>query len=280
MKKNFKQNDLVYITKTIDFSAGHFCYIDELNQQENEALFGKSSRKTSHGHNYTLSVTLKGFPDKQTGMIINLLFLKDILQKKIISNFDHKNLNIDVPYFKEKQPTSENISIVIWKILESELKDKLYKVTLQEDEDLCYYYKGESFMVYLTRIYKFSASHRLNNINLSEEENSNIFGKCNNYNFHGHNYKLEVTLKGDIDPVTGMVYNILDLDKIVDKTILNDFDYMNLNEDVTELKNTITSGENLIKFIWHRLNNSIDRDKLYKLRLYETDRNYFEYYGN
>lgn len=279
MEKQDVQSKVAYITKSIEFSAAHFYYIEEWSERENKQKFGLCSDKSSHGHNYVLHVTLKGLPDSKTGMIINLIDLKEILKDKVLSKFDHKNLNLDVAEFKNCLPTTENLCLIIWNTLQLSLKKKLATVLLFEDEDLSSYYQGESNMLYITRVYRFSASHRLNNDALSEEENLRIFGKCNNYNAHGHNFKLEITLKGNIDPITGMVYDLLTMDGIVDELILKQMDHKNLSENVENLKGFLTTGENLTKYIWDKLVGKFEPARLHKIRLYETDRNYFEYRG-
>lgn len=279
MEKSSIQSEISYITKTVDFSSAHFYYLDDWTELENKKKFGPCADQCSHGHNYILHVTLKSLPDKQTGMIINLIDLKEILKDKIISEFDHKNLNVDTNYFKNSLPTTENLCRVIWNQLEPELNDKLAKVAVFEDEDFYCYYKGELNMYYVTRIYKFSASHRLHNDNLSDEENLMIFGKCNSYNAHGHNFKLEVTIKGDLEEKTAMVYDILKMDDIINNRVISLLDHKNLSSNVELLAGKITTGENLSKFIWDRLQDNFTPAKLHKIKLYETDRNYFEYLG-
>lgn len=263
MERQTIQSDLTYITKTIKFSSMSY---NDLN-------------KSLYGNNYRLHVTLKGSPALETGMIINLIDLKSILKEKILTQFDYKTLN-DTVHFKQNLPTLEKLCIVCWQLLAPELAYKLHKVTLDENEKLVAYYKGEHNMVYLTRIYNFSASHRLHNPQLSDERNQAVFGKCNNYNAHGHNFKLEVTLKGEINPETGLIYDQLDMDQTVNDLIINRLDHKNLNKDVEDLTNTITTGESLIIYMWQHLDGQFAPASLYKLKLFETDRNYFEYKGN
>lgn len=269
----------VYISKSIEFSAAHYYSVESWSDAQNLEAFGRCADKASHGHNYVLHVTLKGLPDKRTGMIINLITLKQILEDSIMAEFDHKNLNIDSTYFRKKLPTTENICKTIWEILYPQLNSHLATITLFEDEDLYSYYKGDPSVIYLTRVYRFSASHRLNNPQLSEAENQEIFGKCNNEFCHGHNFKLEVTIKGEIDPITGMIYNLVDLDSLVQKEILDLLDHKNLNQNVPELQGEVVTGENLVIFIWNKLVNKTGAANLHKIKLYETDRNYFEYLG-
>jgi 6-pyruvoyltetrahydropterin/6-carboxytetrahydropterin synthase len=126
----------------------------------------------------------------------------------------------------------------------------------------------------------FNAAHRLYNSNWSDEHNEKVFGKCNNPNFHGHNYELIVQLKGEIDPETGYVFDMKVLSSLIKKHILNKFDHKNLNLDTDEFKNLNPSAENIAVVIWNILRNEIDRKFDLTVRLYETERNYVEYDGN
>jgi 6-pyruvoyltetrahydropterin/6-carboxytetrahydropterin synthase len=132
--------------------------------------------------------------------------------------------------------------------------------------------------VRVTRRLHFSAAHRLNNDALSAEENQRIFGLCNSPNFHGHNYELEVTVEGEIDPTTGYVLDLGHLRDIVE-TIIADLDHRNLNQDVSWLEGVIPSTENLVVGIWNRLVERIPKGRLVRLVLWETPRNYAEYSG-
>jgi len=135
--------------------------------------------------------------------------------------------------------------------------------------------------VYITRILGFSAGHRLYNPDLSEEENREIFGKC--ASVHGHNYSLEVTVTGEIDPKTGYAVNFDRLDEILRREVVGRLDHRNLNEDVPGLEDRIITAENICLWTWDRVRETLARElpkvSLHKLRLYETDRSYVEYFG-
>ena len=137
--------------------------------------------------------------------------------------------------------------------------------------------KEEDSMVQLTRKYHFCTAHRLHSEQLSQEENTHLFGKCNNPYGHGHNYYLEVTVKGTIDPVTGMIVNLKDLDDAVDTEIMQRFDHKNFNLDTEEFKTLNPTSENVALVIWDLLKEKVNG--LFKIGLYETEKNYFEYYG-
>ncbi len=130
----------------------------------------------------------------------------------------------------------------------------------------------------LGRRYHFSASHRLHTAHLSEEENSRIFGKCNNPFGHGHNYVLEVSVSGKVDPATGMIANLADLDGFVERAVLQVFDHKSLNEDVAAFQELVPTTENLCIDIYDRLQ-SFSHAKLERVRIEETRNNSFEYAG-
>ncbi len=126
----------------------------------------------------------------------------------------------------------------------------------------------------------FNAAHRLFNPTWSAEKNEAIFGKCNNPNFHGHNYELIVQIKGEIDPETGYVYDMKVLSDLIKEYVLDKFDHKNLNLDTDEFKHLNPSAENIAVVIWNILREKIDRKFELTIRLYETERNFVEYDGN
>jgi len=134
-------------------------------------------------------------------------------------------------------------------------------------------------MIYVTRREVFSASHRIYNPNLSDEENFKIYGKCSNPNGHGHNYTIEVTVVGEINENTGYLIDLSQLKKIIRENVINKLDHKNLNLDVEFLKNKIPTAENILIGIWNQLVDKIPAGKLYSIKLYETENNYVEYRG-
>ncbi len=134
-------------------------------------------------------------------------------------------------------------------------------------------------MLYVTRREVFSASHRLFNPELTEEENEKIFGKCNNHNGHGHNYVLEVVVAGEINPLTGYVIDLKVLKKIILEEVIAKVDHKNLNIDVDFLKSKIPTAENIAVGIWQEIKDKIPSGKLYSVKIYETENNYVEYKG-
>ena len=130
----------------------------------------------------------------------------------------------------------------------------------------------------LGRRYRFSASHRLHSEVLSEEENRRVYGKCNNPHGHGHNYVVEVRVSGSMDPATGMVANLADLDGFVEREVIEPFDHKLLNEEVAAFRGFVPTTENLCKEIFRRLKH-FKKAKLERVRVEETSNNAFEYAG-
>ena len=126
----------------------------------------------------------------------------------------------------------------------------------------------------------FNAAHRLHNSKWSDEKNQAVFGKCNNANFHGHNYELAVKVSGHPDAESGYVIDMKLLSDIITKNILDRFDHKNLNLDTEEFKNLIPTAENIAVVIWNILREKIDQQLEIKVILYETERNFVEYPSN
>ena len=138
-------------------------------------------------------------------------------------------------------------------------------------------------MIYLSRQVHFCAAHKLYNPKWSKEKNEEVFGLCANENWHGHNFDMIVTVKGKPDPDTGFVMNFKDLNQIIKKEILEKVDHRNLNIDVDFLQDKLTTCEVVVMEFWKILDNIIKQDypnvQLHCIKLYETPRNYAEYYG-
>jgi len=126
----------------------------------------------------------------------------------------------------------------------------------------------------------FNSAHRLFRTDWTDEKNSEIFGKCSNPNFHGHNYVLETWVEGEIDPETGYVIDLKILKELIHKEVINRFDHSNLNLDCIEFKNLIPTAENIAMVIWNLLRVKLDLKYRLTVRLWETENNIFEYNGN
>jgi 6-pyruvoyltetrahydropterin/6-carboxytetrahydropterin synthase len=136
-------------------------------------------------------------------------------------------------------------------------------------------------MVYLTRVEHFNAAHRLYNENWSEEQNREVFGKCANANWHGHNYELHVTIKGNPHPETGFIFNAKTLGNLIKDVVVEKVDHRNLNMDVDFMQGKFTSAENFAIGIWNELKPHIETQgaQMHCVRLVETPRIYVEYFG-
>ncbi|XP_012719593.2 6-pyruvoyl tetrahydrobiopterin synthase [Fundulus heteroclitus] len=132
---------------------------------------------------------------------------------------------------------------------------------------------------YITRVQSFSACHRLHSLKLSDDENKEVYGKCNNPYGHGHNYKVEVTVRGKIDPVTGMVMNLTDLKRCIEDVIMIPLDHKNLDKDVPYFANVVSTTENLAVYIWDNMVKALPASLLYEIRIHETDKNIVIYRG-
>ncbi len=136
---------MVYITRRVEFCASHRLYNPTFTDEQNEALYGCCNNPNGHGHNYVLEVTVRGEVDPQTGMVMDLKRLKDLIEDEIVERVDHKNLNVDVDFLKGVIPTSENIVIEFWGLLTGKLPAgcELFELKLWESNNNIAYYRGE-----------------------------------------------------------------------------------------------------------------------------------------
>ncbi len=134
-------------------------------------------------------------------------------------------------------------------------------------------------IVSATRLVRFNAAHRVYNPAWSDAENARVFGKCNNPNWHGHNYTLEVTVEGTPDPETGYTFDLGELKRIAEREVVAHLDHRNLNLDVPFLAGTIPTTENLVVACWRQLEGKVAPARLARLKLWETENHYVEYDG-
>ncbi|KAF0196896.1 MAG: 6-pyruvoyl-tetrahydropterin synthase [Bacteroidetes bacterium] len=137
-------------------------------------------------------------------------------------------------------------------------------------------------MIYITRKEHFNAAHRLFRADYSDEKNLEIFGKCSNPNWHGHNYELFVTVKGEVDPETGFLINLKELSRIINEFVLVKLDHRNVNLEVDFMSGKLASAENLATGIWEELEKPVAEAGalLHSVKLFETERNFVEYFGD
>lgn len=268
---------MVTVTRRFEFSAAHRYWRAEWSQEQNERVFGKCTSRYGHGHNYTLEVTISGPVDPVTGMLMNISDLKALVGG-VLDEFDHKHLNEDTPYFKELIPTTENIVQVLWRLIVPILPQgvRLAKLRLYEMSDLWAEYTGTQEGLF-SRSYVFSAAHRLHTPQLSDAENQAIYGKCNNPHGHGHNYTLEVTVRGPLDAHTGMLIDLVEMDRVV-QSVIGALDHCHLDREVAYFQQHTSTAEQIVAYLWGELLPRFE-GRLAHLKLWETGKNTFEYSG-
>lgn len=139
---------MIELTRRATFSASHYYWNEAWSQEKNEEVFGRCARRNGHGHNYTLEVTVAGEPDPVTGFVVDLKWLKDVIENEVLTDFDHRHLNLEVPEFAEKKliPTTENIAIAAWKRLEAAVGKaggaSLSRVRVYETPEIFSEYRG------------------------------------------------------------------------------------------------------------------------------------------
>ena len=247
----------VLLTKRIEFAAAHRYLKPEWDEAKNRSVFGLCYNPPAHGHNYMVEVTVAGEVDPKTGMVVNLFDLKRVLLH-VLEEFDHKNLNLDMPYFEDKIPTSENLARVLWAKLEKqESIGILHAIRLYEDEDLYADVTAAAGLdvARITRRYSFTAVQD---------------GRL------GPEWDCFVTIHGTVDPVTGMVTDIAVLNRLVQERVVERFD----RRDLREVLGTQTeTGEQIVEYIWKQLVSSISSGRLSNVRLVQSRDLSFEYAG-
>jgi 6-pyruvoyltetrahydropterin/6-carboxytetrahydropterin synthase len=247
----------VLLTKRIEFAAAHRYIKPEWDEAKNRAAFGLCYNPPAHGHNYMLEVAVFGKIDPVTGMVVNLFDLKRVLLD-VLEEFDHKNLNLDMPYFKDRIPTSENFARLLWTklVLQPDI-GALHTVRLYEDEDLYAEVTAAEGLdvAAVTRRYSFTAIQDGN---------------------QGCEWDCFVTVRGPIDPVTGMVTDIGALDRVVRERVVKAFDRQDLRQ-VFGVE-PVTGGQ-LVERIWKSLVSDIASGQLANVRLVQSRDLSFDYAG-
>lgn len=279
---------MVLLTRKTRFSMAHRYFFADLSEEENVRRFGRCASPHGHGHNYTAEVTVSGEIDPLHGMVVNISELKPILESEIVTPLDGRYLTAEHPLLGGRLPSTEVIAELIWSRLRAamaHLPARLEQVRLRECRtlwaDCTRRAEGDEDtpMVTLTRSYEFSAAHRLHSGALSDAENDELFGKCNNPHGHGHNYELEVTVGGEPEPRTGFVIDLPLLDRVVRRQVVDRYDHRHLNLDVEEFRELNPTSENLVKVIWERLAPELPAGVLRRVTVRETERNIFSYEG-
>ena len=139
---------MILLTRRATFSASHYYWNPAWTQQQNEAMFGKCANRNGHGHNYTLEVTVSGEPHPASGFVVDLKWLKDVIEREVLDVYDHRHLNHEVPEFANTIPTTENMAVAIWKRLEDPVTERgsatLNRIRVYETADIFAEYRGEA----------------------------------------------------------------------------------------------------------------------------------------
>lgn len=136
---------MISLTRKAEFSAAHYYWNDAWSKEKNEEVFGRCANRNGHGHNYTLEVTVTGSVDPMTGFVVDLKALKEVMEREVVGVYDHRHLNLEVPEFAKKVPTTENIAIAIWRRLDGKIPGaRLERVRVYEMPDLFADYCGEA----------------------------------------------------------------------------------------------------------------------------------------
>lgn len=265
------------IKRRAQFSASHRYWLPELSPTENFERFGPTARAPGHGHNYILYVSMVGELDEY-GMVLNLSDVKHTIKAEVTSQLDFAYLNDTWIEFQQTLPTTEHMARVIWQRLAPHLP--ITNIQLFEHPQLWADYQGNGMEAYLTVSTHFSAAHRLALPDLSYEENCEIYGKCARPHGHGHNYHLEVTVKGEIDPRTGMIVDLVALQTAIDDYVVEPFDHTFLNKDIAYFAKVVPTAENIAVHIQDLLKDPIQNlgAQLHKVKLIESPNNSCEVY--
>lgn len=139
---------MIQLTRRATFSSSHYYWNEAWTAEKNEQVFGRCANRNGHGHNYTLEVTVSGEPDPVTGFVVDLKWLKDVMEREVLSAYDHRHLNIEVPEFAKIVPTTENIAIAAWNRMEPRIAQaggaRLSRVRVYETPEIFAEYRGEA----------------------------------------------------------------------------------------------------------------------------------------
>jgi len=282
-KAQHGQGRTCVITRRACFSSSHRYWLPEFSADDNSAYFGACALAPGHGHNYELIVSMAGDLDRD-GMVLNLSEVKRSISNEVTDQLDFRFLNDAWPEFDINKadgclPTTEALVRIIWNRLQPHLP--IIALRLYEHPRLWADYLGNAMDAYVTIRAHFAAAHRLAKEELSQEENEKIYGKCARPNGHGHNYLVDVTVRGSINARTGMVCDLSALQFLVDDLIVETFDHTNLNKDIPYFSSCVPTAENIALHIADLLTKPIKAmgANLHKIRLQESPNNAAEVYA-
>jgi len=221
-----------------------------------------------------LQATAGGEVDPQTGYLCNISLLDEVLRKQAIPVLRAAWLSSE-----HGQVACERVLASVWDAIEPDMPagTQLVQLCLLPTTFLQYcIHAGDRSMVSVTQSFEFSAAHRLYCADLDEETNRRIFGKCTNPSGHGHNYVVEVTVRGAPDSASGQIVALADLESVVKQHVIDVFDHKHLNQDCPEFADLNPSVENITRVIFDKLTGQFDRAELETVRVYETPKTWAE----
>jgi len=278
-----RRGDTIRLHRRVDFEASHRLAARGASEAVNRARYGREA--DLHGHNWSVVVGVEGRVDPATGMVVNIADVDEQLRVQIVDELDHRRLDIDHPHFQRTPATAENVAVRCYRRLSLPFDGvAVRRVEVREGTLLTAVHTGQTLegqdthMVDVTRAYEFSASHRLHSDALSQEENRELYGKCNNESGHGHDYRVEVTVRGPVQHDTGTVVDIPWLDELARRQVVDRMDYRHLNTDVPELDGAPPTTENLARVVFDLLAAGFSdvSARLLRVRIYETPKSWFD----
>ncbi len=252
----------------VEFSAARRTFSPHLSEEENARLFGIAARPGGHGHNYRLRVTFAGPIDPASGLVVPF-GEREAALGALVDELDHTNLNADVSWLEGRPVTTESLAREAWRRLRRTLP--VDRVRLWELPGFSAEYGGGDAAAITWRT-GFHAAHRLHAPELSEDENSRTYGKCNNPAGHGHRYVTESSVAGAVDERSGTVADLGAVAAAVDE-VVEPWRWIHLDREMPEFASRPSSSENIVGVLWQRLSAALP--ELVRLRLWETENNRF-----
>jgi len=250
-----------------EFSAARQTMSPHLGEEENRRLFGEAA--SIHGHNYRVRLTFRAETGPGESPLVRFDKIDNCIQS-LRSELDHRHLNKEVAGLKKRPITTESLVGYIYERINAFLP--LHRVRLHERDDFfAEVWDDES--VFLGMQMPFSAAHRLRTVLLSESENAELYGRCNNPLGHGHRYLTETTIGGEYDKRSGTLYDFLALKSAIEES-LRPWQDRHLDLDVDDFRRMPSTGENIVRALWPKIDNRLNH-QLVRLRLWETANNRF-----
>ena len=253
----------------LDFSAARRTCSPHLTEEENRAMFGIASSYEGHGHHYRLRITLAGEVHPEHGMVAPDVDIIPVMEE-LHREFDHRNINTEVPGLKNQPITTEILARYIAGRLNGRLPFNRLRLHENDNFFVEYNHAGEALMGLRQ---SFTASHRLHCPTMDAAANTELYGKCNNPYGHGHMYDVECALSGNIDDRTGTLGNLEDDNRALAEA-LADWDYKHLDRETSDFTDRPSTGENIVRLLWEKVEKGRP-ERLHRLRLWETRNNRF-----